>query len=405
MRLVIATEERLACDPDGVVWTSAQGHYGFWQRYLAAFDEVAIAARVQRVGHAEVCGKRASGDGVTVVPIPYYLGPWQYARRYFRVREALHAAVSADDAVLLRLPAQIATTMAPSIYRSGRPYGVEVVGDPYDVFAPGAVTHPLRPYFRRSYTRAQRQQVSRAAAVSYVTSETLQRRYPANPGAYTTHYSSVELPEEAFVNTPRRILAGEEQLRLVTVGSFAHMYKGIDILLRAVARLHERGLPVSLRVIGEGRHKAEMEALAGQLGVGASVAFLGQLPSSEAVRGELDRADLFVMASRTEGLPRSMIEAMARGIPCVGTHVGGIPELLDDAFLVPAEDASALADKVIELAVLPETRRVAALRNLEVARSYASAVLGERRNAFYGYLREVTERWLKTRSEHGSSTC
>jgi glycosyltransferase involved in cell wall biosynthesis len=215
----------------------------------------------------------------------------------------------------------------------------------------------------------------------------------------------VELPEEAFVNTPRRILAGEEQLRLVTVGSFAHMYKGIDILLRAVARLHERGLPVSLRVIGEGRHKAEMEALAGQLGVGASVAFLGQLPSSEAVRGELDRADLFVMASRTEGLPRSMIEAMARGIPCVGTHVGGIPELLDDAFLVPAEDASALADKVIELAVLPETRRVAALRNLEVARSYASAVLGERRNAFYGYLREVTERWLKTRSEHGSSTC
>lgn len=404
MRLLIATEERLARDLDGTVWTADQGHYGLWQRYLNVFDAVAVVARVKSVGHAEAVGRRVDGDGVSIVPIPHYLGPWQYARRYRQVRRAVRAACWPDDAVLFRVPARIATTMAPAVYRDKRPFGVEVVGDPYDVFAPGAVTHPLRPYFRWLYTRAQREQVHRAAAVSYVTRDTLQRRYPAHPAAYTTHYSSVELDETAFVDAVPFARTDGENLRLVTVGSFAQMYKGVDVLLRAVALLHERGLPVSLQIIGEGRHRPEMEALAAELGIGASIFFRGQLPSSAVVREEFDRADVFVMASRTEGLPRAMIEAMARGLPCVGTNVGGIPELLGDAFLVPAEDPVSLADSIGRLAADPERRKAASVRNLDVARSYASDLLYERRNAFYRELRGVTEQWLKTRGASSSST-
>jgi glycosyltransferase involved in cell wall biosynthesis len=259
------------------------------------------------------------------------------------------------------------------------------------------VTHPLRPYFRWSYTRAQRQQVARAAAVAYVTEHALQRRYPASVEAYTTHYSSVELGKETFVDRPRFERAHDGAVRLVTVGSFAHMYKGTDVLLHAVAICRDRGCPARLTIIGEGRHRPEMEALAVELRIADHVDILGQLPSSAAVRAELDRADLFVLASRTEGLPRAMIEAMARGLPCVGTTVGGIPELLPAGVMVPPDDADALAAGIIEMARHPERRATEGQRNLDQAREYRSDILAARRIAFWSSLRERTEAWLEGR--------
>lgn len=395
MRLVIATEARFAKDPHGRVWVNGSESDVFWQRYLSVFDHVAVAARVQPVPSVDSAAARADGEGISFIPVPYYLGPFQYAQRYFRVRRALHAAFGPDDAVLVRLPAQIATTMAPAIWRDGRPYGAEVVGDPYDVFAPGAATHPLRPYFRWSYTRAQKRQVERAAAVSYVTEHALQRRYPASDDAYTTHYSSIELEDDAFVERPRPPRAASEVMRLITVGSFAHMYKGIDILLHAVRACLDRGQAVRLEVIGEGRHGPELERLAADLDIAGKVDFRGQLPSSAAVRAELDRADLFVMASRTEGLPRAMIEAMARGLPCIGTTVGGIPELLPSESMVPPDDANALAAKITDLVESPDRRVAESQRNIEVARGYRADILTARRVDFWSALRERTAAWQR----------
>ncbi len=397
MRLVVACEARFEAHPDGSIWVSGQERYAFWERYLSVFDHVAVAARVEAVDRLDPAGARADGEGVSLIPIPHYLGPWQYARRYLQVRRALHAAFGPDDAILFRLPAQIATTMAPAVWRDGRPYGAEVVGDPYDVFSPGAATHPLRPYFRWLYTRAQTRQVERAAAVSYVTERALQRRYPASEHAYATHYSDIELSDDAFIDQPRRMRSADEEMRLIAVGSFAQMYKGIDVLLRAVRLCIDQRQPVRLDIVGEGRHKPEMARLANDLGIADNVRFLGQLPSSVAVRAELDRADLFVMASRTEGLPRAMIEAMARGLPCIGTTVGGIPELLPEESMVPPDDADALAARILDVIRSPERRLAEGERNLDVAHGYRADLLTARRIEFWSELRERTANWLAGR--------
>ena len=108
----------------------------------------------------------------------------------------------------------------------------------------------------------------------------------------------------------------------------------------------------------------------------------------------LDEADLFVLPSRSEGLPRAMIEAMARGLPCIGTRVGGVPELLLAEDLVAAGDAEALASKIIEVFHEPQRLAEMSARNLSQAQAYRDEVLRERRTQYYSRLREVTERWL-----------
>ena len=96
-------------------------------------------------------------------------------------------------------------------------------------------------------------------------------------------------------------------------------------------------------MIGEGRYRGELQQLA--TGLGVDTHFTSQLKRAE-VMTQLDRADLFVLASRTEGLPRALLEAMARGLPCVATRVGGIPELLDDDVLCDGGSVAQLVDRI-----------------------------------------------------------
>jgi glycosyltransferase involved in cell wall biosynthesis len=142
----------------------------------------------------------------------------------------------------------------------------------------------------------------------------------------------------------------------------------------------------------------ELEAQVASLGLGERVHFCGHLLSSALVRYELDRADLFILPSRQEGLPRAMIEAMARSLPCIGSTVGGIPELLPSEDLVPPGDVVALASKIREVVTDSERMARMSARNLETAKEYRDEVLRERRNQFYRYVREMTEAWLKQKN-------
>ena len=178
------------------------------------------------------------------------------------------------------------------------------------------------------------------------------------------------------------------------MGSFQFLYKGPDLLVEALELCASRDLAFRLRFVGAGRYVEELRQKARRNGLQDRVQFVGQVPSAEAVRAVLDEADLFVLPSRSEGLPRAMIEAMARGLPCIGAKVGGIPELLAPEDLVRVNDVNDLAGKISE--VLRSPRRLAQMsaRNLDRARSYHEDVLRERRNRYYTHLRETTERWL-----------
>jgi glycosyltransferase involved in cell wall biosynthesis len=406
MRLAVTSEHRFSLAPDGSVWTKVSYGYAFWERYLAAFDSVRIVARATVDPAIDEGYKAVTGPGVEFWPLPFYLGPEQFLLRRSEIRKSLLAAVEPGDALLCRVGSRLADELLPSFWKEDRPYGLEVVGDPHEAMGPRTIRHPLRPLLRTLAARSLRRQCAPAVAVAYVTRERLQKKYPcpahsvgvsdvgpldfrSNSKVFTTSYSSVSCEDTQFV-ARARFFHDRERPRILFVGSLAQMYKGADILIKAVKHL----LPViapAVVLVGDGKHRAELENLCRKLYVSEHVMFLGELPSGQAIRDQMDRATLFVMPSRTEGLPRAMIEAMTRALPCIGTRVGGIPELLADEDLVDPDDVAGLAAKIKEVGTDPERLSQMSARNLNRVQEYRPEILSERRNEFYRFLRYATE--------------
>jgi glycosyltransferase involved in cell wall biosynthesis len=393
VNLLINCPQHFDRTPDGQVWTNGQFPYSFWTRYHAAFDGVTVLARVRDVPELSSERQTASGTGVRFLGLPDYTGPRQYAFRVAAVATATRKAVQNGSAILLRPPSETTGWVLWHTRKSGRPYGVEVVADPYDVFGPNAVRHPLRPIFRSWFTRALKRQCANACAAAYVTEQALQRRYPPGPNALVTHYSDIELPESAFASAPRRPRQNG-MARIIFVGTLAQLYKAPDALIDAIATCCAEA-DVELVIVGSGRYQLELEQRAKARGLGDRVRFRGQLITPQDVRAELDRADLFVLPSRQEGLPRAMIEAMARGLPCIGSNVGGIPELLAAEDTVPPNNVPALASKIMQVLQQPARMQQMSARNFIKSGRYRDDVLNARRLQFYEFLRNRTEDWLK----------
>ena len=150
-------------------------------------------------------------------------------------------------------------------------------------------------------------------------------------------------------------------LRLVSVGRLVEK-KGIAQVLGALRLLAERGIRAEYRVFGDGPLGERLGMLAADLGIADRVAFEGR-QGQEGVREGLARSDVLVAASVTaadgdeEGIPNVLKEAMASGMPVLGTRHAGIPELVENGvsgWLVPERDEPALAEALIRLASEPE---------------------------------------------------
>ncbi|WP_438027733.1 glycosyltransferase family 4 protein [Sorangium sp. So ce233] len=137
-----------------------------------------------------------------------------------------------------------------------------------------------------------------------------------------------------------------------------HPVKGHDVLLRALARLRDRGVVVTVLIVGDGDERDRIHGLARELGIhGKEARFLG---FRKDVPDLLAAADFFVLPSRDEGLPLAVLEAMARRLPVVVTPVGGVPEVVRNeqhGLLVPVDAPDALADAIERLARDPALGR------------------------------------------------
>ncbi len=241
----------------------------------------------------------------------------------------------------------------------------------------------------RAWRRAYRRLATRAAHVTAV-SEKMRRDLLAL-GFDDARLSVVRMGMDidAFRFVPRTSVPTAP--RLLMVGRMVEK-KGYAVALDAIARLRAQGTPATLRLVGDGPLRRSLEAHAARLGLGEAVRFDGTA-TNDIVRGHLSTHDVLVVPSVTaangdeEGLPNTVVEGLASGIPVVGSRHAGIPEAVLDGetgLLVPERDAEALAAAVRRFVAEPAlVARVSQNGRALAARDYSIAAMVARVEALY----------------------
>lgn len=379
MMVNFATEAVFDRDAQGRVWAIAGFGDALWQDQLSVFPALRIVARVRAIDRSDK-PHLVADPRIVLFDLPFYKGLRPFLRVFPLLVARLWQAAGLKGATLVRTPGPIGTLLALMLALRGRRFALQLVGDPYQVMSGGGFFASLR-FLRGLVTAATRLACRRAAVISYVTQRTLQLRYPPGPAARVHAFSDIDLSGDWLVSVPRAHAPGQPA-RLFLCGSLAQLYKGVDILIEALAELRRRGFRVLAVIAGDGTYRAFLERLAAERGVGDYVTFLGAV-DAERIKAELDRADIFAMPSRTEGMPRALIEAFARGVPAVASNVGGIPELLEQEEMVPVDDYRALADRIAQLLGDPAQYLACSTRNLERAQAFDPKRLRAARHAFY----------------------
>ena len=392
MDLLLVYEDKAAVDREGTVYIGTAFSNAALECYFQHFDHVTMLVRRADVSPDDT--KRLSGmnkvttDRLSVVFLPNptadmksYLNP-QTHREF---KQTVLAEIKPDRAVIVRVPSSSGTIAADYCHKIGKPFLAEAIGCPWD----SLWNHSLKGKIMAPSAWECFRRVMRNAPYSvYVTNEFLQRRYPTR--GVTAAISDVELrPMEPSVLQARlaHIRDRKGKIKIATSGGLV-AYKGQQFVIEALAKLRAQGnTDYEYHLAGSGDDQT-LRDLARELGVADQVVFEGRL-AHEQMFPWLDGMDLYIQPSLTEGMPRSLIEAMSRGLPALGTKTGGIPELLGDDCTFPRKGADTIAQMLS--ALRPEDMERMAESNFERAKDFQKALLDQKRAAFYAAFAAAAE--------------
>jgi glycosyltransferase involved in cell wall biosynthesis len=201
--------------------------------------------------------------------------------------------------------------------------------------------HAAQPRWRRALIRRELEACARVLVLSQGWANFVRGIAPAA--------RVVELPNYVHMPTFAGMVRASGSVNVLFLGLVGER-KGVFDLLPAFAAAVEPGLPLRLTLAGNGDVTRAGEVVS-ELGLHGSV-FLAGWVEGEQKRRLLESSDLYVLPSRNENLPMSVIEAMSYGVPVISTRVGGIPELVRDGVegvLVDAGDREALTAALVRL--------------------------------------------------------
>jgi glycosyltransferase involved in cell wall biosynthesis len=336
-------------------------------RYPHLFDPFFVLAR--RLRHMDMCvpllrdapereeyGPVEIGPGVEVVALPHWTSAKMVVRRAHAIVPAslriVRRRMAGWDVVGAVVPSVVGTVFVVAARARRRPVFLLVRGEKQRTvtWIMGRRLSTL-PYLLalKAMDAAVRRWIA-AGVPAFVAGQELVERYDA-PGARVHNLYPGLSSDFPIREAPRAGAAEPGVLRCVTVARLSRE-KGLDDLLRAAALARAGGAGVEVTLVGDGPDREALGALAAELGLGDAVRLAGFVPHGPELVAALDAADVFVLPSRSEGLPHSIVEAMARGLPVVGSAVGGIPELLRDGggVVVPPGDPASLARELATLA-------------------------------------------------------
>lgn len=394
-KLLVACDIHLLKAPDGSYWCDAIYKYNFWKRYMNVFPSIRIAGRCKEVDKVDLKWHRVDGPGIEIFEIPFYQGPKQLILKYLQIQRSLKRVDEGCDAALLRMPSQTAYMVFKHLSKE-IPKAGEIVYDPTDDLKRKDQSIIMRILNKRISNQLTNfcQSVN---GVSYVTEYTIQKHYPSVAALkgetkehFESYYSTITLADDAFTGPRKYTNMNNLRIALSSVAMESDR-KGEKILIHAVKIARQKGFNVTAVIIGDGSRRINFEKFAKDEGVEEFITFTGLLPSSDDVREELLKSDIYVFPTQAEGLPRGILEAMAVGMPVLSTPVGGIPEVIDNKYLFDLLDSVGFAEMLCHLMNNPQELNEMSKLNYEKSLEYQNKFLQKKRNAFYSKLRDLVE--------------
>ena len=397
MNLLLVADGHYYQTPDGTVYSDSVFDYTFYKRYLQTFEHVYGVVRAKPVEEAPKGKKLASGEGVSFLTLPLFQGPFQYIMKYPSIRKTVKKICNDPkyDCAIFRLPASTANIFSEVFAKTGKPFAVEIVTDPWVNFGPRAEgIKVFNKIYQREWTNVVKKMCALADGASYVTERYLQNLYPpkafTDPSCFTAAYSSVELADDSF-GTARIWAEGQKEFIITHASNYFNSYaKGHLTVMKALQKVRKDGYNAKVRFIGDGPMRSEFEQKANELGIADSVEFLGRMANGDEVRKRIADSDMLILPTYAEGLPRVLLEAMSIGLPCLSSPICGIPEILKPEYLYDFDDYEGFASGIEKFVSNPQLMTQVSAENLQTAQKYNSSTLNQRRKDFYDKLKEKT---------------
>jgi len=361
IRLAILDDNPFVRTADGGVHPVAALFHRFAEAVVAAGSFATatylIPVRDLPSGAAAPALPALDATRLTVVPTASFDGIAGYVRaapRLVRLNwPILRDAIRGADLLWIKAPASNAALAAAAARRAGVPRFTWVAGSAREVVRGQGLSLPRRL------------PAEVGALVYDATTRALEATGPAIR-LDERLFTSVVTTDEIAVTRARRPdgtgSSGGGPLRIAWAGRMAPD-KGVDDLLDATADLVTRGRDIRLELVGDGAARPALEARAAGLGLDGRVRWHGYVGDRDAYLDTLRAADVFVLPSHAEGIPKVVVEAMAAGLPVVATNVGAVEALLDHGRrgrLVPPRSPAGLSAALVALAGdAAERRRLA----------------------------------------------
>lgn len=362
MRVLFSPHATLYDDGENQYYNTAV--YTEIKRYRFLGDKMTVFMKYAKTDKP-VGIKRDPNDGIDIVfvkKINTLKSKFLYEKENER---KIKEAVMNSDLCICHLPNDFSYQTIKYAKKYGKPYVNVVVGCPWD----SLWNYDWRGKLLAPFAWLQlRQAQAKATHSIYVTKDFLQKRYPTKGKQLGA--SDVDIiPASSDVMKKRlaRIAsmpAEKHEYSLCTLAAI-NPYKGQRYVIQAIARLNLLGYRYIYHVIGGG-DQTQLRDLAKQLGIEQQVVFYGRV-HHDMVFDILEKMDIYIQPSKQEGLPRAMVEAMSRGCVPMGSHIAGIPELVESKFLFPKGDVKSIVKILsgINKEILATSSQSAYIRSLE----------------------------------------
>lgn len=350
----------------------------FCDRYIQNFGKIKIMACHTK---ANINGKKFSDEISENISFTTFNSIQDILKK--KVRKKIEEEINQSEYLIVRLPSFIGLMSLKYIKKLNKPYLVEMVGCPFDALwnhsIPGKFLAPIMYMLCKK-------EIKEAPYVVYVTNEFLQNRYPTKGKSISC--SNVMLPknEKDILQNRLKKIQSEKFNKKIILGTCATVgskYKGQQNVIKAIKVLKKKGYEIEYQLVGGGDN-SYLKNIAKKYDSYEKVKFMGVLTHAE-IFDWLDTIDIYVQPSLTEGLPRSLIEALNRGCPAIGSDAGGIPELLLDKNIYPKKSYK---EFVNTFGYVNMNREELAIINFEKAKEYENNKLEARRSEFFKMFKE-----------------